>query len=120
MGKIILDNIRLFGFHGCLSEEKRIGSHYTVNIEIELDFNEASTHDNLSKTIDYVNLYYLVKEEMKIHSKLIEHLAQRIIQRIKKKYKEFLIEIKHIKVKICKENPPIQGNIDRVCVILND
>ncbi|WP_185865782.1 dihydroneopterin aldolase [Blattabacterium cuenoti] len=118
MGKIILENIRLFGYHGCMPEEKCVGSHYTTNIEIELNLNQASIHDDLSKTVDYVHLYYLVEEEMKINSKLIEHLAQRIIQRIRKKYKEFII--KHIKVKICKENPPLQGDVDRVCVILDD
>ncbi|WP_185871995.1 dihydroneopterin aldolase [Blattabacterium cuenoti] len=114
MGKIILENIRLFGYHGCFSEEKNIGSDYTINIEIELNLQKSSISDNLSETIDYVSLYYIVENEMKINSKLIEHVANRIIQKIKKKYKI----IKHIKIKICKENPPIKGNIDRVCVIL--
>ncbi|AFJ90780.1 dihydroneopterin aldolase [Blattabacterium sp. (Blaberus giganteus)] len=117
MGRILLENIKLFGFHGCLPEEKYIGSHYTINIEVELDFCKASVDDDLSKTINYVDLYYIVKEEMNINSKLIEHLAQRIIKRIKK-YKKPLI--KYTKVKICKENPPLQGNVDRVCVILDD
>jgi dihydroneopterin aldolase len=113
----VLENIKLFGFHGCMPEEKYIGSHYTINVEVEFDFYQASIKDDLSKTINYVDLYSIVKEEMNIHSKLIEHLAQRIIQRIKK-YKKFLI--KYTKVKVCKENPPLQGNIDRICVILDD
>ncbi|WP_185858306.1 dihydroneopterin aldolase [Blattabacterium cuenoti] len=118
MGKIILENIKLFGFHGCMPEEKLLGSYYTINLEVELDFYEASIHDDLSKTVDYVHLYRIVKEEMNIHSKLIEHLAQRIIQRIKK-YKKILI--RHAKIKICKNNPPLQGSvIDSVCVVLND
>ncbi|WP_185860488.1 dihydroneopterin aldolase [Blattabacterium cuenoti] len=117
MGKIVLENIKLFGFHGCMPEEKYIGSHYTINLEIEFDFNQASINDDLSKTINYVDLYYIVKEEMNINSKLIEHLAERIIQRIKK-YKKPLV--KYTKVKICKENPPLQGYVDRVCIILDD
>ncbi|WP_185871424.1 dihydroneopterin aldolase [Blattabacterium cuenoti] len=118
MGKIILENIKLLGFHGCMSEEKYVGSYYTINIEVEFDFYQASVSDNLTQTINYVDLYCIVKEEMKINSKLIEHLAQRIIQKIIKKYKKPLI--KHTKVKICKENPPLQGNVDRVCVILDN
>ncbi|WP_185861920.1 dihydroneopterin aldolase [Blattabacterium cuenoti] len=117
MGKIILENIKLFGFHGCMPEEKRVGSHYTINLEIEFDFYQASINDDLSKTIDYVHLYHIIKKEMNTNSKLIEHLAQRIIKKIKE-YKKYLI--KHIKIKICKENPPLQGSIDRVCVILNN
>ncbi|WP_185876611.1 dihydroneopterin aldolase [Blattabacterium cuenoti] len=117
MGKITLNNIRLFGYHGCFLEEKKIGSYYTINVEIELNLDKPSISDKLSETIDYVELYYIIKKEMKINSKLIEHLSRRIIHKIKNKYKKFLI--KHIKVKICKENPPIQGNkIDRICVTL--
>ncbi|WP_185868811.1 dihydroneopterin aldolase [Blattabacterium cuenoti] len=114
MDKIILENIRLFGYHGCILEEEKIGSHYIVNIEIELDLKKPSISDKLSETIDYVNLYRIVEKEMNINSKLIEHLAQRIVQKINKRYKI----IKHTKVKICKENPPMQGNIDRVCIVL--
>ncbi|QIK16669.1 dihydroneopterin aldolase [Blattabacterium sp. DPU] len=118
MGKIVLENIKLFGFHGCMPEEKYVGSYYTIYLEIEVDFHNVFINDDLSKTINYVDLYSLVKEEMNINSKLIEHLAQRIIQRIKKKFKKSLV--KHAKIKICKENPPLQGNVDRVCVILDD
>ncbi|WP_341653363.1 dihydroneopterin aldolase [Blattabacterium cuenoti] len=117
MGKIVLENIKLFGFHGCMPEEKYVGSHYTIYLEIEFDFHQASTNDDLSKTINYVDLYSIVKKEMNINSKLIEHLAQRIIQRIKE-YKKPLI--KNTKIKICKENPPLQGNVDRVCIILDN
>ncbi|WP_185873631.1 dihydroneopterin aldolase [Blattabacterium cuenoti] len=117
MGKILLENIKLFGFHGCMPEETFLGSYYTVNLEVELDLYPASISDDLSKTIDYVHLYHIIKEEMAINSKLLEHLAQRIIQRIKK-YRIDLI--KYTKIKICKENPPLQSSVDRICVVLDD
>ncbi|BBA17273.1 dihydroneopterin aldolase [Blattabacterium cuenoti] len=117
MGKIVLENIKLFGFHGCMPEEGYIGSHYTIQLEIEFDFHQASSSDDLSKTINYVDLYSIVKKEMNINSKLIEHLAKRITQKIKE-YKKPLI--KGTKIKICKENPPLQGNVDRVCFILDN
>ncbi|WP_185881683.1 dihydroneopterin aldolase [Blattabacterium cuenoti] len=116
MGKILIENIRLFGFHGCMPEEAFLGSYYTVNIEVELDLYKASVSDDLSKTIDYAHLYRIVKEEMAINSKLLEHLAQRIIQRIKK-YRMDLV--KSTKIKICKENPPLQSSVDRVCIVLD-
>ncbi|WP_185855837.1 dihydroneopterin aldolase [Blattabacterium cuenoti] len=119
MGKIILENIKLFGFHGCMPEESYVGSYYTVNVEVELDLYKASVNDDLSKTINYVHLYRIVKEEMATNSKLLEHLAQRIIQRIRKKYSKVDL-IKYTKIKICKENPPLQSNVDRVCVLLED
>ncbi|AER40627.1 MAG: dihydroneopterin aldolase [Flavobacteriales bacterium] len=114
MGKIILENIKLFGYHGCIPEESSIGSYYRVNIEVELDFYQASISDDLSKTIDYVHLYRIVKEEMAINSKLLEHLAHRIIQRINK-----IDLVQSTRIKICKENHPLKNNVDKICVILN-
>ncbi|WP_185866357.1 dihydroneopterin aldolase [Blattabacterium cuenoti] len=116
MGKILVENIRLFGFHGCMPEEATLGSYYTVNLEVELDLYKASISDDLSKTIDYVHLYRIVKEEMAINSKLLEHLAQRIIQRIKKHRIDL---VKSTRIKICKENPPLQSRVDRVCIVLD-
>ncbi|WP_185850149.1 dihydroneopterin aldolase [Blattabacterium cuenoti] len=115
MGRIILENIKLFGYHGCMPEEKYIGANYIINIEIELDFYNASITDDLSKTINYVHLYSIVKKEMSINSKLIENVAQRIIQKINNKFNDL---IKYSKIKLCKENPPLHSNVDRVCVVL--
>ena len=33
MGKVILNDIRVYAFHGCMEEERRIGSDYIVNME---------------------------------------------------------------------------------------
>ncbi|WP_185864246.1 dihydroneopterin aldolase [Blattabacterium cuenoti] len=117
MGRIILENIKLFGFHGCMPEEKYVGSNYTINIEIELDIYDASITDDLSKTINYVHLYSIIKEEMKINSKLIENVAKRIIDKINFKFHKM---IKYSKIKLCKENPPLNNNVDRVCIIIEN
>ncbi|WP_185850772.1 dihydroneopterin aldolase [Blattabacterium cuenoti] len=117
MGKILIENLRLFGFHGCMPEESLIGSHYTINLEIELDLNKASISDDLSQTVNYVDLYRIVKKEMSIRSKLIEHLAKRIVKKIKEHKKD---SIKSTKIKICKENPPLKNMVDRVCIILEE
>ncbi|WP_185870836.1 dihydroneopterin aldolase [Blattabacterium cuenoti] len=115
MGRIILENIKLFGYHGCMPEEKYVGTNYIINIEIELDFYNASITDDLSKTINYVHLYSIVKKEMSINSKLIENVAQRIIEKINNKFNNL---IEYSKIKLCKENPPLHSNVDRVCVVL--
>ncbi|WP_185855310.1 dihydroneopterin aldolase [Blattabacterium cuenoti] len=115
MGKIILNKIKLFGHHGCIPEEKFIGNNYLINLEIEVDFSNAYINDELSSTIDYVHLYSIVKEEMKIRSKLMEHLAKRIITKLK-----IFKKLKYAKIKICKKNPPLKGIIEEVCVVLEE
>ena len=112
MGRIYLKNIRLYAFHGCMDEEKIIGSDYVVNLVIDSDLNISSQSDNLKDTVDYVSLHAIVKEEMSIRSKLLEKVADRILKRILKDHRQVTL----VKVKVAKINPPIGGNVDEVAI----
>ena len=114
MGKVILTDIRIYAFHGCMEEEERIGGDYIVNLEVEADMKEASATDALVDAVDYVNLNTIVKEEMSVRSKLLEHVGQRIIDRILKQFPEVL----SVEVSVAKQNPPIGGDVGEVCVCL--
>ena len=72
MGIIRLENVRLYGFHGCLKEEEMIGSDYRVDLEVQADLQKASRSDHLSDTVDYVHLQRIIREEMSKRTKLIE------------------------------------------------
>jgi dihydroneopterin aldolase len=112
MGKIYLKNIRLYAYHGCMDEEKKIGSDYVVNIVVDTDINLSSITDSLKDTVDYVALHTIVKTEMKQRAKLLEHVADRIIKRILMEFPE----VNKAKVKVAKKNPPIGGNVEEVAV----
>lgn len=117
MGKITLETISIFGFHGCMKEETKVGSLFTIDLEINTDFKKCYISDNLSDTIDYTYLYKIIKEEMLIRSNLIEHLANRIIKKIKINVKN----IDLIKIKLCKICPPLTGaEINKICVIITN
>jgi len=114
MGKIQVNNIKLYANHGCLNEEAVIGSWYRVDIEVNVDLTKSSISDDLEDTVDYVQLNHIVKEEMVIRSKLLEEVANRILDR-------FFLELKMIKsatVSVAKLNPPIGGNVQEVVIIL--
>ena len=115
MGKIQVNNIKLYAYHGCLDEEALIGSEYRVDIEIKANLQNSAQSDELIDTVDYVHLNFIVKEEMAIRSKLLEHVAKRIIDRI---FKE-LIMVKSATVSVAKINPPIGGNVEEVAIILS-
>ena len=116
MGTIKLHNIRTFSFHGCLMEEAKIGSDYTVNLEVKTDLRKSSITDNLKDTVDYVHLNRIVVEEMAIRSALLEHVAHRIITRI---FKE-VPEISRIIVAVSKINPPIGGDVESVTIEMEE
>ncbi|MDA7797416.1 dihydroneopterin aldolase [Flavobacteriaceae bacterium] len=112
MGKIYLKNIQLYAYHGCMDEEKKIGSDYVVNVVVDTDLSQSSKSDELKDTVDYVSLNAIVKEEMSVRAKLLEKVADRILKRILREHKEVTV----VKVKVAKRNPPIGGNVEEVAV----
>ncbi|MGQ3677718.1 dihydroneopterin aldolase [Tenacibaculum discolor] len=116
MGIIRVNDIRVFTNHGCLDEEARIGSEYRVDIEVKADLQKSAQTDYLADTVDYVYLNQIVKEEMAIRSKLLEHVAQRILDRI---FKEIQL-VDEAEVSVAKINPPIGGNVAEVAIVLSE
>jgi dihydroneopterin aldolase len=114
MNKILVEGIKLYAYHGCLEEEAKIGADYIVDVIIETDFKEAAQTDDLTKTIDYVIVYNIVKEQMAVRSKLIEHVAKKISDALKKQFPE----LQKIEVKVTKLNPPINGQVEKVSVVV--
>ena len=112
MGKIYLKNIRLYAFHGCMDEEEKIGSDYIVNVVVKTNLDKSSKSDQLKDTVDYVALHAIVKEEMQQRAKLLEHVADRILNRIIEEHPS----VQKAKVKVSKRNPPIGGNVEEVSV----
>ena len=116
MGTIKLQNIRTFSFHGCLGEEAKIGSDYRVDLEIKTDLRKSSLSDDLKDTVDYVLLNKIVVEEMSVRSKLLEHVAERILTRI---FKE-IPAVSRILLAVSKLNPPIGGDVEAVTIEMEE
>ena len=114
MNCIKVHGIRTFSFHGCLEEEKIIGGNYIVNVEVDCDFKTAAKNDDLSKTIDYVAIKEIVVKQMSIRSKLIESVAYNIVHEIKENFSM----ANNCRVEIKKINPPIDGDIEYVSVVV--
>ncbi|MBK5192107.1 MAG: dihydroneopterin aldolase [Flavobacteriaceae bacterium] len=112
MGTIKLKNIKVFSYHGCLAEEGRIGSDYRIDLTVKGDLSHSAITDELRDTIDYVHLNKIVKEEMTIRTKLLETVAERILDRVLKELKL----VQKVKVAVSKINPPIGGDVGMVTV----
>ncbi len=114
MGIIKLTNIRTFSFHGCLEEEAKIGSNYSVNLKINTNLEPSAKTDELTDTVDYVDLNRIVVEEMAIRAKLLEHVAKRIMDSVLKE----LPMVTKIEVEVTKLNPPIGGDVEAVTIVM--
>lgn len=111
---IEVNGIKIYAFHGCLPEEEKIGGHYSVDVMLNTDFSTAAKTDELKNTIDYVVVNKIVCEEMAIRSKLIEHVGQRIFDRLTTE----ISNIDYIRLKVTKICPPINGDVDNVAIII--
>ncbi len=112
MAFIKINRIKTYSFIGCMDEEKKIGSEYETDIEINFASGFEKLNDNLKETVDYVSVSKVVNDEMKKSCNLLETVVYRIGNRllnIDDKIRAVTVEIKKI-------NPPILGNAHFVSV----
>ncbi|WP_312765340.1 dihydroneopterin aldolase [Epilithonimonas sp.] len=108
--KIILEDIKIYAYHGVLSEEAIIGNHYVINAELHADLEKASQTDNLEDTINYAEVSAIIHKEMAIRSELLEHVIGRIINKIENLFPK----ITFIKIRLTKTVPPMPGEMKGV------
>lgn len=108
--KIFIQRARFFARHGVLEQEQHTGAHFYVSLEAETDFTQALHSDELQDTVSYADLYDIVRKEMEIPSKLIEHVGGRILKNIFHSYPE----IQSVSLEIIKENPPMGADAESV------
>ena len=100
--RISLDNLVFFGYHGLYAEEKKLGNTYIVDVIIDFTPKQSSIH-HLEQTIDYVQVYALIKKWMAIPTPLLDTLVGNMADDI---LKEQLLAEK-VMVKIIKQHLPI-------------
>ncbi|MFH1295941.1 MAG: dihydroneopterin aldolase [Bacteroidota bacterium] len=114
MGKILLEGMEFFAYHGCFHEEQIIGTRFVVDLELEADTIKAETRDHLEDTVNYQVVYSLVRHEMEQKSQLIEHVGRRILNAVKSAFPH----ITSLQVRISKVNPPLGGKVKQVTCVL--
>ncbi|MEN9952405.1 MAG: dihydroneopterin aldolase [Bacteroidota bacterium] len=101
--QILLKDVVLFGLHGVHPLEKKVGTLFKINIQIDLD--PGISVQSLSDTLDYAQVFALLKKEFQVTEDLLEVLIERIISSIAL----LSSNIKIIDISIIKLNAPING-----------
>lgn len=115
MGKIIIEEMEFYAFHGHYQEEQIVGNRFLVDLEIEADLVPAADSDQLTDAVNYQMAYQLIKKEMRrTKSNLLENIGKRILDAL---YNE-LDGITKATVKIRKMHPPMGGSIMSVGVTM--
>lgn len=114
MVAIELQNIRLQASHGIYEGEKKTGSPYEVSIKVVYD-EGAVQFDNLKNTINYVEVFDIVKARMKVATPLLEKVAEGIIRKIKHQFPF----IREVVLSIYKLEAPIENFQGKIGVTMH-
>ena len=83
---IELENMEFQAFHGCYELERQVGNRFLVSVRIEAELGEAADSDRIERTINYLDVFETVREQMDIPSHILEHVAGRIAGRIRERF----------------------------------
>jgi len=112
--KIELSNMRFYAYHGVLPQETLIGNEFEVTVILEADISAACRSDDVKDTLNYADLFDLVKKEMQTPSRLLEHVAGRIYSRLTGDYPH----ITSLEVRVAKMHPPVNGEMEKAVIIV--
>jgi len=113
--RIKLANMVFYAHHGVDESERAMGRRFLIDVELELDLRPAAASDDLTQTVDYVEVYRSVRALCESQQfSLIETLADRVAQRILAEHSQ----VESITVWARKQEPPVGGLIDHVEVRL--
>ena len=111
-GYISLRNVRFHAFHGVLPQERQVGGDFLVTVRVGYPLERAMETDHVGDTLDYSALYALVEKEMAEPSKLLEHVAGRIVKAVTASFPE----VTSVDLELTKLNPPMGADCDGAAV----
>ena len=112
--KITLYKMRFYAYHGVFAQEQRVGNHFIVELTFWADIAESLHRDELEETISYADVYEVIKAEMTIPSRLLEHVVGRISERLFATFPR----MQRIALTLSKCNPPFPGEVHSAAVTL--
>lgn len=86
-----------------MPQETAVGADFIVSLRVGYDISRAIRTDDVDDTLSYADMLAVIQREMKIPSKLLEHVAGRIASALQKAFPD----ITSIDLSITKINPPM-------------
>ncbi len=103
---VYIDSVRMHAYHGVLPQERIVGNDYLLSVEMLCDIAGAMATDDLARTVNYAEAYQLIKREMLVPSKLLEHVVGRIGESLFASFRS----VSEVKLSLTKVNPPMGGD----------
>lgn len=112
---ISLNKMKFYAHHGVLKQEQTVGNWFEVSISLICDMHKAIAVDDLNGTVNYADVYELVRQQMEKPSALLEHVAGRIINAVMIKYAD---KVSGGSITVAKLSPPFKSQLESVAVTI--
>ncbi len=112
--RIALTRMEFRALHGCYELERKVGNRFTVDLVLTAELGDVAAKDDVTKAVNYLTVYEIVREQMRITQHTIERVAMNIIEAL---YAAFA-QLRHVTCTVSKLAPPLGGKLDRVSVVL--
>jgi dihydroneopterin aldolase len=113
MVTVHLHNLMLHAHHGVYEEEEKVGANYELNLDVKFDEQDAK-FDRLDDTINYEELFKIVKKKMMVPTPLLEKVCEGIIRRIRHEF----AGVREVTISLFKLDAPIENLQGRVGVTM--
>jgi len=110
---IHLKDLEFSAHHGVYDQERVNGNTFIVNVHIGFESASQEVIQALEETINYENVFTLVKERMAIPTPLLETICGELVRSILDNFPMAM----HAEVAIEKKVPPIPGMKGSVVVV---
>jgi dihydroneopterin aldolase len=111
---IELAGLVVFGHHGFLEEERRLGQRFLVDLWVDVD-EAATASDRIEETVDYRHLADLVKEVFTGPERLLlEGLAGAVVDGILSRFPAAA----RVRVRVRKPDVVLDPTVDHAAVIV--
>ncbi|MCJ7665892.1 MAG: 2-amino-4-hydroxy-6-hydroxymethyldihydropteridine diphosphokinase [Actinobacteria bacterium] len=111
MLKILVKNLKFYGYHGVRELEKKDGQYFLFNIEIIIKDSDYTGRDKLDNTLSYSDV---IREVKKVNKSEKFDLLETFSQVLAKRIMEMSGLVKKVIVRIEKPSPPIDEELDTV------
>lgn len=111
---IELEGLVVFGHHGYLEEERRLGQRFLVDLWVDLD-EDATVSDRIEETVDYRRLAELVREVFGGPPRLLlEGLAGAVADGVLARFGS----VERVRVRVRKPDVVLEPPVEHAAVIV--
>jgi len=113
MDRIIIEDLKVYAYHGVYASEKDKGQNFYVNAVLYTDFRDATKKDDIELSVDYAEVCKVIKDTMTVKTyDLIETVAARVAE-------ELLISFSRVEavdIEIRKPQAPVPMEFESISV----